>query len=190
MISGAVIIGRPIGPEMTRPFTVNDFHSLQSYCNLALWAECPISVAYPETLSNPKLAYQEGVLVNICHGKDEQEFRTGIGERLVIAAKNAERIYSEYSRRGQDLPWKGQSDLDCQKVCWVGIKKGTTELVYRPYMEVIAVYDSEKKFVRYPTIVSRLSKKTMIARKKRSGKRELWVHNNNLGLVNNWIFRD
>ncbi|MFA5992304.1 MAG: hypothetical protein WC796_01210 [Candidatus Pacearchaeota archaeon] len=192
MISGAFIIGKPIGPGMIRPFTVNDFHSLRNYCNLALLTECPIEVAYPKTLSDPKLAYQEGVLVNIWGGEgveSKQQLVAEINERLIFAAKKAEKIYSEFRQRGEDLPWKGQSDLDSQKVCWVGNSRGTTDLVYKPYMEVVKIYPYEERHIRYSKIALDLIIKTMRARKRRSREREEDNHQNNMGLVKNWTER-
>lgn len=187
MICGAVIIGRSIGPNLIRPFSVSDFYSLKTHCNLALVTECPISVAYPKTLSDSKLAYQEGVLVNICEGEDEEQFRRKVKERLIFAAKKAETIYSEFRQRGEDLPWEGQSDLDSQKVCWFGSLQGVEGLVYKPFMEVIEVYDYTVRHIRYSAIALDLSTKTMEARKKRAIEKEEWNHKNNMGLVGNWI---
>lgn len=179
MVSGAVIIGKSIGPNMIRPFTKLDFLDLREKCGLSLVLENPIEVAHLYSLDeSDKYAYQEGVLVNIYGGpkQNRKEFVSDVENNLVYAAKMAERLWSEYRQRGASKPW--QSDLDYQKVCHVsmggqGDKISQTlrndSLVWTPYMEVLEIYPDDKSNDRYEIIARNLSIRTRDARIKNYG---------------------
>ena len=167
MVSGAVIVGRSIGPSQEmRPFTVMDFNDLERKCGFRLVGNCPVQVAYPNCLQeNSGLEYQEGVLVNVFGGldvKDDNDFEQYIEEQLITAAKMAEKIWCEYAQRGYDRPW--QSDLHYQKVCWTGIEKDVGGIVWKPYMEILETYPEEEIKVKYVQIASDLVSKTKEAR--------------------------
>lgn len=186
MISGAVIIGRPIGPGMFHPFTKSDFYSLKDYCHFALFAECPFEVAYPKTINNPKLEYQEGVIVNITEGNDENEFLERVRDRLIFSAKKSEIIYNEAMMGKRELPWEGKSKLHYQKVCHPDIGKDG-KWIWPPFMEIIKTYPEELKNVEYLQIVSDLLFKTRDARIKNYNENQKYVLSSSLEMLMNWV---
>ncbi|MDH3353505.1 MAG: hypothetical protein OEL87_03590 [Nanoarchaeota archaeon] len=174
MVSGAVIIGRPIGPNMVRPFSKLDFLDLREKCGLSLILENPVEVAHLYSLDEPdKYAYQEGILVNVYGGskQNREEFVADVGNSLVYAAQMAEKLWSEYLQRGEFKPW--QSDLDYQKVCCVSMREQGDKtskasrsdgLIWTPYVEVVETYPDSQSNDRYMAIASDLSARTRDAR--------------------------
>jgi hypothetical protein len=162
MVSGAVIVGRPIGPGMIRPFTFGEFIDFQDNCNLGLITYCPVEVAYPGSLEDPLTAYQEGVLLNIIGGDEcrtPESFEQDVRERLIFAAKEASRLWSEYSHGNIAKPW--ESDLAAHKVCWEGLGEGADEgVVWKPYMAVLETYPEKEAGSRYIRLASDLVSRT------------------------------
>jgi hypothetical protein len=162
MVSGAVIIGKPIGPGMIRPFSRRDFWDLKQKCSLRLRAEVPVEVAYPYCLGDrERFEYQEGVLVNICC-KDNSDFESEgvVWGELVAAAKVVERKEVDFMMGRISRPW--YSDLTCEKVCHRDLSGG--KLVWKPYMNIVEIYSDVDAGERYVQIVEDLSCKTEGAR--------------------------
>lgn len=165
MVWGAVIIGRPIGPDMIRPFTISDFIDLQERCDLRLSVRNPIEVAYPSSLDNlDKHEYQEGVLVNIFGGDktNKERFFKYVGGRLTFAAQVAEKMQKNQDYGKILNPWK--SDFDPQKIVHEGIGAQGRGRVLTPYIEVLDIYPDDNFQEKYFKIASDLSLRTRDAR--------------------------
>jgi len=164
MVSGAVIIGRPIGPGMIRPFTVEDFRDLKYKCNLALITDGEVEVAYPEYENS------EGVLVNIWGGggvESVQDFREDLERRLIFAAKRVEGLY----RTSKGKPW--ESDLCSDKVCIVGYEnKESSNIVWKPIYKIIETYSEENQREEYTRIAKGLLERTRETRLSRYEKKQ------------------
>lgn len=172
MVSGAVVIGQPIGApgnSMYRPFGKSEFMDLVEKCGLSLIFDNPIEVAYPYSLGKSKdLAYHEGVLVNVYRGEeDENGFREHVGESLVDVSIRADRMHRDYLKNKRSKPW--YSDLDSQKVCCESMNSpndgrffvSRNGLFFIPHMEILETYPNDVRVDKYMEIVSDLSFKTM-----------------------------
>ena len=160
---------------MIRPFAKLDFMDLREKCGLVLSCDNPVEVAFPRSLDSPKeFSYQEGVLVNI-YGGDENErgFNEYVGSSLVDVARRAEKMRKDYIQGKRNKPW--MSDLDSQKVYCESMdspKDGRffvfqNGLFYIPHMEILETYPNEIRAERYKEIVTDLSFRTKDARIKR-----------------------
>lgn len=168
MVSGAVIIGKPIGPGMIRPFSKVDFSDLVEKCGLGLCYNNPIEVAYPSSLDEVDgYGYQEGILLNVYNvvGQYVDEFREEVKDRVIYAAKMAERRWDAYLHGKKLKPW--ESDLDSQKVCSQRIGGKNGGVIWEPFMEILDVYSDREAKDRYIEIAVDLSFKTKDARIKR-----------------------
>ena len=162
MVSGAVIIGRPIGPGMARPFTINNFFELEEKCKLGLIAKCPVEVAYPDSLNNPKLSYQEGILVNVFGGDDNPETFKGYLSRMIIrAGKLCEKLESDpkgFKPFNSDLCWGKIMYYHSSEDVYIG------RITPKPRMEILETYEHQDAQERYLNIASDLVLRTRKAR--------------------------
>jgi hypothetical protein len=179
MVSGAVMIGRPLGLGWNdNQFNLSSLRDLKEKCNLGLIIRHAVQVAYPESL-NPKnnLAYSEGVLCDIYGGEGREtpkKFEEDIRERLIIAAKFAEKVYCE-SIMKREKPW--YSNLHHENIARQDIKD--SKVVWEPHMQVLMTYPEDEK-LKYFEVASGLLFETKRARIKRSREHYEQVAKNDL----------
>jgi hypothetical protein len=129
MVSGAVIIGQDL--------TLVNFQEMKERVRFPLVTICPLEVAYPKCLANPKSwRYREGILVYAFGGEGEEiRFEEELEKTLLQVGNDLETAYCD-SRMGRTTSW--DSRLSYQQI----VSDGE---IRKPYMQVLKIFQKSDR---------------------------------------------